>query len=93
MATLTIPSTLSRVDGGVKVEVTLDKQSTVSSILQQVQDEGIRQRLFDASGDPRGFLNVFLNGKNMAHVDGEDLVKAGADSSTEVYVLPIVAGG
>ena len=37
MATLTIPSTLSRVDGGVKVEVALDKQSTVSSILQQVQ--------------------------------------------------------
>ena len=93
MATLTIPSTLSRVDGGLKVEVAIDEQSTVSSILQQVQDEGIRQRLFDASGDPRGFLNVFLNGKNMAHVDGEDLVKAGANSDTEVYVLPIVAGG
>tara|TARA_Y100001949_G_scaffold144508_1_gene127398 strand:- start:271 stop:552 length:282 start_codon:yes stop_codon:yes gene_type:complete len=93
MATLTIPANLSRVEGGLKVEVALDKQSTVSSILQQVQDEGIRQRLFDASGDPRGFLNVFLNGKNMAHVDGEDLVKAGANSDTEVYVLPIVAGG
>jgi len=93
MATLTIPSTLSRVDGGLKVEVKVDKNSTVSSILQQVQDEGIRQRLFNASGDPQGFLNVFLNGKNMAHVDGEDLVKAGANSDTEVYVLPIVAGG
>ena len=93
MATLTIPSTLSRVDGGVKVEVALDKQSTVSSILQQVQDEGIRQRLFDASGDPRGFLNVFLNGKNMAFVDGKDLANASDNTSTELYVLPTVAGG
>ena len=93
MATLTIPSTLSRVDGGLKVEVKVDKNSTVSSILQQVQDEGIRQRLFNASGDPQGFLNVFFIGKNMAFVDGKDLADASDSTSAELYVLPTVAGG
>ena len=93
MATLTIPSTLSHVDGGIKVEVKVDKNSTVSSSLQQVQDEGIRQRLFNASGDPQGFLNVFFNGKNMAFVDGKDLANASDDTSAELYVLPVVAGG
>ena len=88
-ATLRIPKTITK-GSELKMEVMIDSQSTIASVLQQVEDKELRARLFDSRGDPNKYLTVMLNGKNIAFRDGIDTVVKGSD---QVYVLPVVSGG
>ena len=95
MATLTIPSSLKGVDQTIKMEVSIDKNSTLASVLAQVKDETLRAQLLEVShdADPHSFLQLMINGHNMNWLSSDDLAKAGEDTSSELYVFPMVKGG
>ena len=94
MATLTIPPTLTKGEN-MKIEVSLDENSTLASVLAQVKDETLRTKLLEVShdADPHSFLQLMINGSNMNWLSSDDLAKAGEDTSSELYLLPTVKGG
>ena len=88
-ATLQIPKNITKGEA-LKIEVKVDEQSTIQSVLEQVEDKALRARLFDSRGNPSNFLTIMLNGKNIAFHNGMETVVKGSD---QVYVLPVVSGG
>ena len=79
----------------MKIEVSLDENSTLASVLAQVKDETLRAQLLEVShdADPHSFLQLMINGSNMNWLSSDDLAKAGEDTSSELYLLPVVKGG
>lgn len=50
----------------------------------------LSQHLFDADGNLRNFVNVFLNDDNIRDRDGRDTPLADGD---ELMIIPAIAGG
>ncbi len=68
---------------------------TVLEVLEALvwQFPGLKDRVFEtAASDPKlcGYVNVFLNGDNILHLDGLDTKVSDCD---ELGVLPPVSGG
>jgi sulfur-carrier protein len=54
------------------------------------QYPGIKERLYDESGELRRFINIYVNGEDIRFLSGLDTpLKAG----DEVSIVPAVAGG
>ena len=90
MATLQIVKTMTGTSEDLKMEVKVDDNSTVLSILQQIKDESLRKKLFNAQGDPNKFVHVMLNGKAIEYYDG---LSTKVNQSDSVVALPRVSGG
>jgi len=90
MATLQIVKTMTGTSEDLKMEVKVDDNSTVLSILQQIKDESLRKKLFNAQGDPNKFVHVMLNGKAIAYQGG---LSAKVNQSDSLNVLPAISGG
>jgi len=66
--------------------------ATVKAVLDDVitRYPALKDRLFDESGQPRRFINLFVNDEDVRFLDGlESAVKDG-DS---LAIIPAVAGG
>ncbi|MCE0484154.1 MAG: MoaD/ThiS family protein [Methylacidiphilales bacterium] len=66
--------------------------ATVSEIITALDKKypGIGERLLDAQGNVRRFLNIYVNGEDVRFLqDKETAVKAG----DEVSIVPAIAGG
>jgi molybdopterin synthase sulfur carrier subunit len=66
--------------------------ATVQAVLADVivRFPALKDRLFDEAGQPRRFINLFVNDEDIRFLDGmETLVKEG-DS---LAIIPAVAGG
>ena len=90
MATLTILKTMTGTDKDLKMEIDVDNKSTVLSVLQQIKDDSLREKLFNAQGNPNNFVHVMLNGKAIAYQGG---LSAKVNQSDVVNVLPAISGG
>ena len=77
-------------DKDLKMEIDVDNKSTVLSVLQQIKDDSLREKLFNAQGNPNNFVHVMLNGKAIAYQGG---LSAKVNQSDVVNVLPAISGG
>ncbi len=66
--------------------------ATVKAVLDQVQTEfpGLKERLCDANGTLRRFVNVFLNGEDIRFANGPETPVKDGD---ELSIIPAIAGG
>ena len=90
MVKVRIPTPLRKLTKGLaEVE---SAGTTVRGLFQDldVRYAGIQEKVFDAGGEIRRFINVFVNGEDVRGLRGaETEVKAG----DEVSVVPAIAGG
>lgn len=85
-----IPTPLRKFTGG-EAAVTVEGGS-VAEVMANLEEahQGIREKIFDESGEVRRFINVFLNGEDVRHLDG---VATGVKEGDELSIVPAIAGG
>lgn len=85
-----IPTPLRSYTGGAaRVESSGD---SVADVLEQLsaQFPGLKERVCEADGEIRRFVNVFVNGENVRKLNGAATpVKLG----DEIGIIPAMAGG
>ncbi len=88
--TVKLPTQLRDVTGGQAA--VSGSGDTVGEVLAGLYAEhhGLRDRLADADGDLRRFVNVYLKGEDIRFLDGLDTTVSEGD---ELTILPAVAGG
>lgn len=88
--TVRVPTPLRSFTGGAG-EVLIEG-SSVGDILRQLvtRHDGLSRHLFDADGELRQFINIYLDDRNVRALDGLDSVVENGDV---VNIVPAVAGG
>ena len=88
--TVKIPTQLRAVAGGVAEAQA--EGATVAQVLDSLYETHaeLRDRISDADGGLRRFVNVYLGGEDIRFLDGLQTPVADGD---EVTILPAVAGG
>lgn len=90
MPVFRIPGPLRSLSGG-EATVTVDASDLRSAIDQlDARFPGFRGRLLDDDGQPRQFVNLFLNDEDVRLGRGLD---APVTSTDEIAIVPAVAGG
>ncbi|ACU54761.1 thiamineS protein [Acidimicrobium ferrooxidans DSM 10331] len=86
-----IPAQLRSLAGGAG-ELTVGEAQTVGEVLAVVASEHpeLAERILDAEGEPRRFVNVFVRDEDIRFLDG--LATTVGDGDV-VSVVPAVAGG
>jgi molybdopterin synthase sulfur carrier subunit len=66
--------------------------ATVQAVLDDVirQHPALKERLFDEAGQPRRFINLFVNDEDIRFLDGMESALKEGDS---LAIIPAVAGG
>ena len=85
-----IPTPLQKFTGN---QATLDcSGSSVAELLESLEQSfpGIKSRLCDEQGQPRRFLNLYVNSEDIRFLEGTDTPLKEGD---EVSIVPAVAGG
>jgi molybdopterin synthase sulfur carrier subunit len=85
-----IPTPLRRLTGG-QGEVTADGR-TVQELLDSLERRfpGIKERLYDETGQLRRFVNIYINDEDIRFAQGIDTTLKAGD---EVSIVPAIAGG
>jgi sulfur-carrier protein len=85
-----VPGPLRRLTGG-SAEVTVDG-ATVSDALGNLDQQypGFHDRLYDADGNLRQFINIYVNDSDIRFSQGLDTPVGERD---ELSIVPAVAGG
>lgn len=87
---LKIPTPLRKVTDGVDVfEADSDVLSGALALLNE-RFPGIKERLFNDTGELHRFVNIYVNGEDVRFLDGLDTKLSPGD---EVSIVPAVAGG
>ena len=90
MPVFRIPGPLRSLSGG-EATVTVDAGDIRSAIEQlDARFPGFKGRLLDDHGQPRQFVNLFLNDEDVRLGQGLD---APVTDSDEIAIVPAVAGG
>ena len=85
-----IPTQLRSVTGGAaEVEVAASNVSEVIDALETAHP-GVRERLLDADGHLRRFVNIYVNDEDVRFLDG---LGTGIGEGAKVAIIPAVAGG
>lgn len=90
MPTLSIPSPLRSYTDGAR---SIDLQSTdVGSAVQELvtQYPALNGHLFTEGGTIRPYVNLFLNGEDVRHLQGLETELADQD---QLRIIPSIAGG
>ena len=90
MISVRIPTQLRTLTGG-QAEVSLEG-GTVGEVLKALDaaHPGLRERLFDESGELRRFVNVFVADEDVRFREGLDTP---VQDGQTVSIIPAVAGG
>ncbi len=85
-----IPTQLRNLTGS-QAEVSLEG-ATVGEVLKALDaaHPGLRERLFDDSGELRRFVNVFVGDEDVRFLDG---LQTPVEPGQTVSIVPAVAGG
>jgi len=88
--TVRLPGALKQWANGQKlVEVeSTSVEDAIHSLCAQYP--GIGERVLDESGQPRRFVNVYVNGEDVRLLQGQETPLSDGD---EVIIAPAVAGG
>ncbi|MFQ5717884.1 MAG: MoaD/ThiS family protein [Nitrospinales bacterium] len=65
---------------------------TVADILNNLETQfsGIKERICEANGAPRRFINIYINEEDIRFLQGENTEVKDGD---EVSIIPAIAGG
>lgn len=91
MVTIIFPSILLSITNQEK-SVNLSATTVQEAFAQLISryGEAFKQKLFDNSGQPKRFLNIYLNGKNISFIDN---FESQLQEGDELTILPSVTGG
>ena len=66
--------------------------TNISELIESIEKAcpGIKERLCDEKGQPRRFLNLYVNSEDIRFLDG---VSTALKDGDEVSIVPAVAGG
>lgn len=66
--------------------------TNISELIESIEKAcpGIKERLCDENGQPRRFLNLYVNSEDIRFLDG---VTTSLKDGDEVSIVPAVAGG
>jgi molybdopterin synthase sulfur carrier subunit len=71
--------------------VEVDAQSVRAALDQlDLRHPGFRDRLLDERGEPRQFVNIYVNDQDIRQGGGLD---TGVNNADEISIIPAVAGG
>ncbi|WP_309492465.1 ubiquitin-like small modifier protein 1 [Candidatus Hecatella orcuttiae] len=88
---ISFPSVFTALTRGEReVEVSASSLREALSQLVERYGEKFKDRVFDQAGNLRRLLNIYVNGKNIRHLQGLETALKDGD---EVSVLPAVSGG
>nr|HID12969.1 MoaD/ThiS family protein [Anaerolineae bacterium] len=85
-----IPTPLRRLTGN-QARINATGQD-VRGVLDDLERRypGFRKELYDDSGSLKRFINVYVNGREIRSLDGEDTLVSDGD---ELSIIPAIAGG
>jgi molybdopterin synthase sulfur carrier subunit len=85
-----IPTPLRKFTGGQE-SVTVDG-SSVASVIEDLESNhpGLKDRICEADGSIRRFVNVYVNGDDIRFLDNLDSAVKDGD---ELSIVPAIAGG
>ena len=91
MVTITFPSILLNITHQEK-SVCLSATTVREAFTQLTSRYGepFKRKLLDNSGQPKRFLNIYLNGKNITFIDN---FESQLQEKDELTILPSVTGG
>jgi MoaD family protein len=91
MVKFIFPSILTKVTNGEKeTKVSASTVEDALNLLKLKYGDNFKNRIFDSSGNPKRFLNVYVNGKNIRFLN--NLVTPITDED-EITILPSITGG
>lgn len=73
-----------------EISIIGDKLRDLLEFLKSKEKEGLRSRLFDASGNVRPDVIIFINGRDVNLMGGES---SKIEDGDEIAILPSVHGG
>ncbi|HOD29097.1 MAG TPA: MoaD/ThiS family protein [Syntrophales bacterium] len=77
---------------GKEMDLVLSEEKTIGELLAELGDRypGLRREMFAPTGKLKEFINIFINGRNIAFLD--DMATPLGDGDT-IALFPPVAGG
>jgi MoaD family protein len=77
---------------GKEMELVLPEEKTIGELLAELGDRypNLRREMFAPTGELKEFINIFINGRNIAFL--KDMVTPLADGDI-IALFPPVAGG
>lgn len=90
MTTVYIPTPLRKfTNNSAKV---LSAPGTVAAVFAALESSypGVRNQLYGDDGTIKRYINVFVNGKDIRSLEGE---QTQVDERDEVFIVPAMAGG
>ena len=92
--TVRVPTVLRPLtQGAAQIAVAEPAQpDTLGALIARLNAEypGLRDRLLDPTGDPRSFVNLYVNGEDVRFLDG---LATPLQPGDEVSIVPAAAGG
>jgi len=90
LPTIRIPGPLRSLSGG---QSTVDVEAAdLRGAIERLDEKhpGFKSRLLDEEGEPRQFVNIYLNDEDIRLGDG---LRSPVKESDEISIVPAVAGG
>lgn len=85
-----IPAPLRQVTEGA-AEITMEPASVGEAIGElERRYPGMKGRIRDETGEPRRFINLYVNGEDVRFLQG---LETGLSAGDELSIIPAVAGG
>ena len=81
-----------RVGGEGVVDVPWSPGDTIADVIRELlrRKPGLQGHILDGEGQLLPYVNVFLNGRDIRHLNG---LESRVDRDTELFIFPPVAGG
>lgn len=90
MSTIRIPAPLRQLTKG-EAEISVVAETVAQAVdMLNAKYPGIKERIFDQSGQLHKFINIYVNGEDIRFLDNVETKIAEGD---EISIIPAIAGG
>lgn len=92
MVKVRIPATLSQDGKSGMIDLTLTGATNLRSVMEQLEAKvpGATRKMLDSTGQPRRYVNLYVNGEDVRHGSG---MSTPVRDDDEVLILPAISGG